>query len=832
MLQKSLENQSEDRLKSKLAWQESQNRMAGIIDSAMDAIISIDAAQRIILFNPAAEKMFGYAAVEIMGQTIERLIPGRFREAHYQHIENFGATKTTRRSMGRMDAIYGVRANGEEFPIEASISQVEAQDEKIYTVILRDITQRKLAEAAREQLTRHTALQRDVNAALAEGELLPEILKGCAEALVHHLDASFARIWTLNEKEQVLELQASAGLYTHLDGTHARVPVGKFKIGLIAEERLPHLTNDVLDDPRVGDLKWARREGLVAFAGYPLLVEDRLIGVLAMFARVKLAPETLQVLASIAAAIAQGIDRKQSRQALQQSELQNRIVLQTALDGYICLDGQNRIVECNEAFSKMLGYSSTELLQMRIQDIDVGLTTEGFRTIAKQIRAQGYTRFESSYKCKDGTILLIEASVTYDRTNERFYGFVHNITEKKKLEAQFLRAQRLESIGTLASGIAHDLNNILSPVLMAVQLLQSRFTDEGGQQMLQVLRQNVLRGSEMVKQILAFAKGAEGGRLPLQPEHVVKEVINLLKETFPKNIAVKYYVPANLNSINGDPTQIHQVLMNLCVNARDAMHSTGGTLTITAENKAVDEQFAGMLPNARAGHYTVISISDTGTGIPKEVQDKIFDPFFTTKEPGKGTGLGLSTVLGIVKSHGGFLNVYSEKGKGTKFEMYLPALETGELTHSVTSTTELPFGHDELILVVDDEGAIREITQRTLENFGYRVLVAANGTEAIALYAQHRQEIQLVLTDIMMPYMDGPAMIRALQRINPAVQVIASTGLAESEKTHKAAMLGVKTFLTKPYTAQELLQILPTLLPAKSENSASGLSPTGPATFQ
>ena len=823
MLQKTLENQSKDHQKSKLTWQESQDRLVGIIDSAMDAIISIDDLQRIILFNPAAEKMFGYTAVEIMGQTIERLIPVRFHEAHRHHIENFGATKTTRRSMGKMDAIYGVRADGEEFPIEASISQVEAQDEKIYTVILRDITQRKLAEAARDQLTRHTALQRDVNAALAEGELLPEILQGCAEALVRHLDAAFARIWTLNEKEQVLELQASAGLYTHLDRTHARVPVGKFKIGLIAEERLPHLTNDVFNDPRIGDPEWARREGLVAFAGYPLLVEDRLIGVLAMFARVTLVSETLQVLASVAAAIAQGIDRKQSRQALQQSELQTRIVLQTALDGYICLDAQNRIVEFNEAFSKMLGYARTKLLQMRIEDIDAGLTTEGFRTIAKQIKAQGYARFGSSYKCKDGTNMLVEASVTYDRTNERFYGFVHNITERKKLEAQFLRAQRLESIGTLASGIAHDLNNILSPVLMAVQLLQSRFTDEGGQQMLQVLRQNVKRGSEMVKQLLAFAKGAEGGRLPIQPEHVVKEVINLLKETFPKNIAVKYHVPANLNSINGDPTQIHQVLMNLCVNARDAMQTTGGTLTITAENKDVDEHFAGMMPHARAGKYTVISIIDTGTGIPTEVQDKMFDPFFTTKEPGNGTGLGLSTVLGIVKSHGGFLNVYSEKGKGTKFEMYLPTLETDELTHTVMPTAELPLGHDELILIVDDEAAIREITQSTLENFGYRVLVAADGTEAIALYAQHRQEIQLVLTDMMMPYMDGPAMISALQRINPAVQIIASTGLEESERAHKAAALGVKTFLTKPYSAQQLLQILPTVLPAKSENSALGV---------
>jgi CheY-like chemotaxis protein len=246
------------------------------------------------------------------------------------------------------------------------------------------------------------------------------------------------------------------------------------------------------------------------------------------------------------------------------------------------------------------------------------------------------------------------------------------------------------------------------------------------------------------------------------------------------------------------------------------MQTSGGTLTIEAENQFLDEQFAGMLPNAKAGQYVVITITDTGTGIAPEALEKIFDPFFTTKEVGRGTGLGLSTVHSIIKSHGGFVNVYSEVGKGTKFSLYLPALETGQPLQPAAQPTDLPLGRGELILVVDDERAIREITQGTLESFGYRVLTAADGTEAIVLYAQHKDEIRLVLTDMMMPYLDGPATIRALRKINPALEVIASSGLHETERIHEATELGVKYFLTKPYTAQELLQMLHRTLGAQA----------------
>jgi PAS domain S-box-containing protein len=503
--------------------QESEHRLASIISSAMDGIITVDAGQKIVLFNAAAEKVFGYSAFELIGQSLDRLIPVRFRQAHRQHIEEFGQTLVTKRSMGRLGAIYGIRANGEEFPIEASISQVESDGQRFYTVILRDIT------------------------------------------------------------------------------------------------------------------------------------------------------------------------------------------------------------------------------------------------------------------------------------------------EKKRLEAQFLRAQRMESIGTLAGGIAHDLNNLLSPMLLAVQMLQLKFTDPQSQKMLQLLRVNAERGAEMVKQILSFARGVEGERVAIQPRHLIKEVSKILRETLPKSIEISFHISEDLWPMMGDATQLHQVLMNLCINARDAMPN-GGRLHIEAKNNVLDDTYAQMIPDAKPGRYVKLTISDNGTGISAAHIGRIFDPFFTTKETGKGTGLGLSTVQGIVKGHGGFVNVYSEVGKGTQFRIYLPALEAGQIENVPLANPDLPIGQGELILVVDDEVAIREVTKATLEAFNYTVITASDGTEALALYAQHGADIKVVLTDMMMPYLDGPATIRALQKFNPNIKIIASSGLADNGKAVEAADLGVKTFLAKPYTADRLLKTLAEIL--------------------
>ena len=390
-----------------------------------------------------------------------------------------------------------------------------------------------------------------------------------------------------------------------------------------------------------------------------------------------------------------------------------------------------------------------------------------------------------------------------------------DITEKKQLEAQFLRAQRMESLGTLASGIAHDLNNALTPILMTVQLLGTKLPDEQSQQWLSILKTNVKRAADLVKQVLSFSRGLEGKRTTLEVKPLISEIEQIVKQTFSRAIVIRTDIPTqNLWTISGDATQLHQVLMNLCVNARDAMPE-GGILQISASNLWIDENYARMNIEAKVGPYVAITVSDTGVGINSEILDRIFEPFFTTKELGKGTGLGLSTVMAIIKSHGGFVDVYSEVGKGTRFKVYLPVTQTRERDCPPADHQELPTGHGELILVVDDEDSIREITKTALETYGYKVLIASDGIEAIALYTQRKEEISVVLIDMMMPSMDGPSTIRVLQKIDPQVKVIGVSGLVSNDKMIEILGNSVKTFLPKPYTSNELLKNLQVVLNTK-----------------
>jgi len=389
----------------------------------------------------------------------------------------------------------------------------------------------------------------------------------------------------------------------------------------------------------------------------------------------------------------------------------------------------------------------------------------------------------------------------------RVVGIAEDVTERKLTEAALRRAQRLESLGTLASGIAHDFNNILTPILATAQLLSLKLPlNEQDRHLLQLIEDSAKRGADLVKQILAFARGVEGKRVPLQVRHVLSEVMQVARQTFPKAIEIHADFPtANLWTVAADATQLHQVFMNLCVNARDAMPN-GGILSLAVENTLVDEACTRMNPEASPGYYVAIAISDTGTGIPSELLERIFDPFFTTKEVGKGTGLGLSTALGIVKNHGGFVKVYSEVGKGSQFKVYLPAIE--DAVTQPAAELALLTGNNESILIVEDEPSIQQVTQTSLENYNYRTLIAKDGIEAIALYAERKHEIDLVLIDIMMPLVDGLTVIRTLQKLNPKVKAIVTSGLASNSLLAEITEIGIKAFLPKPYTTKELLDTL------------------------
>ena len=510
-------------------------------------------------------------------------------------------------------------------------------------------------------------------------------------------------------------------------------------------------------------------------------------------------------------------DHKKAVEALKQSEEKYRMLIDNIQDGVFIIQ-DDKIQFANEAFARVGGYTVEEVIGKEFKELvapeDLEIVAD--RYYRRQAGEDVPREYEFHALHKDGrTRILVNMNVGLITFHGRMasMGTVKDITEKKMLESQLLRAQRMESIGTLAGGIAHDINNVLTPIMLSQELLREKFTDKESQNYLNIIQRSTQRGASLMKQVMSYARGVEGERNALQVTHLISEIRQIAKETFPRNIEIRTDIPKDLWNLSGDATQLHQVLMNLCVNARDAMPD-GGILHICAENLLIDEDYAHINIDAKVGPYITITVSDTGTGIPPGILERIFEPFFTTKEHGKGTGLGLSTALGIVKSHGGFMTVYSEVGKGTAFKVYLPAITTTETLKAQQHQHELPAGHGELILVVDDEEQIREMTKKTLETHGYKVITANDGKEAIALYAQKRDEIQLVLMDMMMPVMDGSVSIRELHKANPEVKIITVSGLTEKEKIENVDDVQVQAFLMKPYTAEKLLKTIREVLNA------------------
>jgi len=518
-------------------------------------------------------------------------------------------------------------------------------------------------------------------------------------------------------------------------------------------------------------------------------------------------PATLNFLTDIT-------ERKQAEEDLQESETRYRAVVEQSPDGIYLIDVETkRIVEANMAFQRLLGYTPDELRGLSLYDFIITDRSDIDRRFRDILQGEGGHFFDRRYRKKDGSLVevWVGGTVISYEGKSAVCVLVRDLTEKKALEVQFLRAQRMESIGLLAGGIAHDLNNILAPILINAELLGPTLSDPTSQRMVSSIVSNAQRGADIVKQILTFARGMEEEFLVVSPKHLLKETERFLRETFPKSIQIQTEIPQDLWPLSGDATQLHQVLMNLCLNARDAMPK-GGTLSLSARNVTFDPSYAAMHPDAKIGPYLLFSVEDTGAGIAPEHLQRIFDPFFTTKERDQGTGLGLATASAIVKGHGGFLQVSSELGKGTKFLVFLPASPSAETAKAEEEKASLPTGKGELILLVEDEASVREIIQVALEAYGYQVITACDGAEAVSLYAQHPGEIQVVITDMAMPIMDGATTIRALAKIDPSVKVIAISGAEWEQKAAEASGLAVQVFLQKPFTAKRLLRAVAEVL--------------------
>jgi two-component system cell cycle sensor histidine kinase/response regulator CckA len=517
-------------------------------------------------------------------------------------------------------------------------------------------------------------------------------------------------------------------------------------------------------------------------------------------------------------AIRQALRNVEDHALLQRTEQKNREqaeLLDKATDAILVCDLGNRIIYWNKSAGRIYGWTEAEAIGKDVAEVLFhGKPPSQIQEMMKSVDERGEWIGELQELTKDNKPLIVQVRATLIRDENRqpksLLLINTDITERKQLEEQFLRSQRLESLGVLISGIAHDLNNALAPVLLGIDMLRASPAEK--ENILKTMQSSAKRGADMVKQVLAFARGGDTHKTLIHAEPLVKEMGKIITDTFPKNIECQVKLSMKLWSVSGIPTQLYQVLMNLCVNARDAMPN-GGTLTLATENVCLDDAMAASHPDAKPGNYVCISVADTGAGISAEQMEKIFQPFFTTKPLGKGTGLGLSTSLSIVKNHDGFVTVRSNVGHGTEFKFYLPAV-IEVFPPSMLKEPLLPTGNGECILVVDDEAIVLVIARTALENYGYRVLTAASGLEAITCLADKRNAVDLVITDLLMPLMGGAATAIALRRINPDIKIIFASG-SEKEAESVKERIEADAFILKPFTVEKLLTGLHKVLAKK-----------------
>lgn len=757
------------RKRAENALRESEERYRSLIELSPDAI-AIHSKGKFVFVNSNTAELLGVRnAQELIGRKLLDFVHPDYRDSFQERVRR---VQKEGKAVPLIEEKL-VRIDGTVIDVEVAAIPFVHKNKPATQVVMRDISRREKSEELILKLFRAVEQTDEI------------IFMTEHDGTITYVNPAFESIYGYTREEAV--------------GKTPRI----LKSGVLSKEYYEEFWKTLLGGQSV------RREIVNKTKG------GRLISILTFVNPLFNKPGALVGFIAVQADIT---ERKQMEEKLRQSEEQYRLISENVADLIAVLDLEGKRLYNSPSYKDLLGDPQSLRGTDSFEEIHPE-DRDRVRHIFQETVTTGIgQRAEYRFLLKDGSFRYVESqgSVIKDQESKpaKILVVSRDVTEKKRLEEQFLRAQRMESIGTLAGGIAHDLNNVLAPIMMAIELLRMRNPDRESQRMFDTLEASAERGSGIVKQVLAFSRGLGGERLVLQPKPLIDEIAKIIKETFPKSISLNLGVPEGIWTLLADPTQIHQVLLNLCVNARDAMPD-GGTLTISLENIQLDESYARMQSEAKAGPYVMIAVSDTGDGISPEIIDRIFDPFFTTKEINKGTGLGLSTVLGIIRSHGGFINVYSELRKGTVFKTYLPAHKAPEGPSTEQGEPELLVGHGEGVLVVDDELSIREITKETLEAHGYSVITASDGTEALSLYVQRKNEIDVVITDLLMPYLDGATTVRALQRINPLVKVIVASGLASDEYNAKSPGSNVQAFLMKPYTAEKLLTTLSRVLTDK-----------------
>jgi PAS domain S-box-containing protein len=508
-------------------------------------------------------------------------------------------------------------------------------------------------------------------------------------------------------------------------------------------------------------------------------------------------------------------DRKKAENELRESDRRFQNLVQNIPVGvYRNVPGpEGRFIIANQAIVQMFGYASVEEL-MRVPVADLYIDPAARHNFTEKLVSQGQVfREELLLKKKDGTPICGAVTAKVIRSNDGtiayFDGFVEDVTERKMIEARLWQAQKLESVGILAGGIAHDFNNILYPLLGFTELLKEDLPkDSPLHAHIDEILRAAYRSKDLVKQILAYSRKGGQDKKPIQLHPIVKEALKLLRSSIPTTIDIQQDLYSDCGVVMADPTQIHQIVMNLATNAYHAMEDTGGTLTVSLKQvESAIESDPSIIKGAALGKYVLLTVSDTGTGIEKAILDKIFDPYFTTKGAGKGTGLGLSVVQGIVKTHKGDILIDSTPGKGTEVRVYLPVMEKMVEEKRIENSEPLP-GGAEKILLVDDEEVIARMEKQMLERLGYHVTAHTSSIDALNAFKTNIDAFDLVISDMTMPNMNGIQLARELVSVQPGTPIIICTGFSDKIDEKSAKAMGIKEFLLKPVVKSDLAKMV------------------------
>jgi PAS domain S-box-containing protein len=662
----------------------SEEKYRLLVETASDAIVSIDDKGTIVFANPAIATVFGYEPTEVMGKPLTLLMPEYMRKLHEGGFTRYLATGQ-RHINWQGTELTALRKNGEEFPVEISFGELTRDGHKTFTGFLRDISKRKQAEialrAAMDERTRISAFREEIGIVLSHQEDLKGILHNCAGTVVRHLDAVFARIWTLNGDGRDLELQASAGMYTHLDGPHSRISVGQHKIGLIAQERKPHLTNDAQNDPHVSDKDWARREQIIAFAGYPLVLEDRLVGVMGMFSQKPLTESTLEALSFAAGIIAQGIERRRAEEALRRSEAflaeGQRLGQIGSYSWRVETDEIKWSNELYRIYELEIGVPVTlELIRTRVHPQDLSL----YEKMVEKAR-NGRSDFEWQFRLlmSDQSIKHLHsvAHATRDQDGQLEYiAVVQDVTERRQSEealdksrSELAQMSKLTNMGEMAASIAHEVNQPLTAVTnngnACLRLLANRKLEPDVlRRVLEEIVADGTRASAVIARIRAFLKKKPAEISEVNLNEVIHETVVLAgRELFENGVRIEYQLTQPLPLVSADRVQMQQVLLNLIMNAVEAVAANDDQPRLIHIDSRVDES-----------GDVLVAVRDMGAGLGSE-PNRLFTPFYTTKANGMGMGLSISRSL--VEAHGGRLWARPNSPRGADFSFTLPVAAGG-----------------------------------------------------------------------------------------------------------------------------------------------------------